>query len=292
MYIGEIRYRSVMDFSKYHALGNDYVVVEAAHVGNALTPEAVARICLRNFGLGADGILIHEIEPEPGVFHVRILNPKGSEAEKSGNGLRIFSRYLWDQGAVGGDPFPVATAGGRVTCQVCDKGRTVTVDMGHVSFHSHDIPVTGLPREVIQENVIVNGRRLKFSAASIGNPHCVIVSNEISEQETRSLGPLLETESLFPNLTNVQFAKVIDRANIQIEIWEREAGYTLASGTSSCAAAAVAHRLGLCDSEVSVHMPGGTIAIEIGEDFAVRMTGPVVKVAEGRLSNEILEEAI
>ena len=279
-----------MQFSKYHALGNDYVVVEAANVGDVLTPEVVARICLRNFGLGADGILIRESDPEPGVFHVRFLNPDGSEAEKSGNGLRIFSRYLWDQNAVGQDPFPVATAGGRVICRVAESGRIVTVDMGRVSFYSHDIPVAGPPREVIGETLTVDGTPLVFSAASIGNPHCVIVREEISEAETRHLGPLLETETLFPNLTNVQFLQVVDRGNIRIEIWERGAGYTLASGTSSCAAAAVARRLGLCDGAVNVRMPGGTIAIEIAEDYSVRMTGPVVKVAEGRLSREILED--
>ena len=277
-----------MQFSKYHALGNDYVVIDAAGAGGGLTADVVRRICQRNFGLGSDGILLREQDPEPGLFHVRIFNPDGSEAEKSGNGLRIFSRYLHDRQAVEAEQeFPVLTAGGRVVCRVSRDGRTVSVDMGRVSFHSHDVPVTGPPREVIREHVTVDHQDVEFTAASIGNPHCVVLRDELSEEETRRLGPLLETETIFPNLANVQFTQVVDRGNLRLLIWERGAGYTLASGTSSCAAAAVAHRLGLCDASISVHMQGGVLQIEIGERYAVRMTGPVVQVAEGRLSREI-----
>ncbi|MEQ8790008.1 MAG: diaminopimelate epimerase [Pirellulaceae bacterium] len=279
-----------MQFSKYHALGNDYIVMEAAEAAGGLTAEIIGRVCARNFGLGSDGILIREPDPAPGKFHVRFINPDGSEAEKSGNGLRIFSRYLWDQGAVEAEAeFPVQTAGGQVTCKVSPAGRVVTVDMGRISFHSHDVPVTGPPREVIQEELEVNGDTLTFTAANIGNPHCVVLREELSVEETHRLGPLIETETVFPNLTNVQFLQVLDRENIRIEIWERGAGYTLASGTSSCAAAAVARRLDLCESVVAVHMPGGHLRIEISDDYLVRMTGPVVKVADGRLSTEVLE---
>jgi diaminopimelate epimerase len=279
-----------MKFSKYHALGNDYVVIEAAEAAGRLTPELVRRICVRNFGLGADGILLREADPQPGRFHVRFLNPNGSEAEKSGNGLRIFARYLWDHEAVAEDQeFPVETAGGMVTCKVSHRGRVVTVAMGRVSFHSHDVPVTGPPREVIQEELVVNGARLTFTAANIGNPHCVVFREKASAEEIQRLGPLIETETVFPNLTNVQFVEVLDRENLRIEIWERGTGYTLASGTSSCAAAAVAKRLDLCENMVSVHMPGGKLRIEINDDYSVRMTGPVVKVADGELSREALE---
>lgn len=279
-----------MQFSKYHALGNDYVVIDAADAGDRLTPDMIRRICQRNFGLGSDGILLREADVEPGVFRVRIFNPDASEAEKSGNGLRIFSRYLRDRQAVEAEQeFPVLTAGGRVSCRVSRDGRMVSVAMGRVSFHSHDVPVTGPPREVIREHVTVGNQDIEFTAASIGNPHCVVFRKEISEEETRRLGPLLETETIFPNLANVQFTQVIDRGNLRILIWERGAGYTLASGTSSCAAAAAAHRLGLCDASIRVHMPGGELQIEIGDKFAVRMTGPVVQVAEGRISREIFE---
>jgi diaminopimelate epimerase len=139
---------------------------------------------------------------------------------------------------------------------------------------------------VLNESIQIGGKRFMFCAASIGNPHCVVLLATTPEL-ARQFGPLIEGHSNFPNRTNVQFLNVLDRANIQIEIWERGAGYTLASGSSSSAAAAVAHKLGLCDGSITVHMPGGKLAIEIGKDFDIRMTGPVTRVAEGSISAEI-----
>ena len=278
-----------MQFTKYHALGNDYLVVEERDAGERLHPRAVQRVCARHFGLGGDGILVRVADPAPGQFALRIFNSDGSEAKKSGNGLRIFSCYLWDQRAVGLDPFVVHTPGGQVTCRVHDGGRIVTVDMGRVAFHSHEVPVVGPPREVIQEPLTVGGHALRYTAVSIGNPHCVIIRDSVSAEEACKLGPLVETESCFPGHTNVQFVEVLDRSSLRIEIWERGVGYTLASGTSSCASAAVARRLELCDAEVTVHMPGGELAIEVSPTYDVRMTGPVARVAEGRISEELFE---
>ena len=159
--------------------------------------------------------------------------------------------------------------------------------MGKVSFDSRIIPVEGPRRDVINEKMEIGGQTIEFCAATIGNPHCVILGTKISAEEARRLGPLIENEPRFPNRTNVQFMKVVDRSNIQIEIWERGAGYTLASGSSSSAAAAVAYRLGLCDGQITVHMPGGKIEIKIAEDFAVSMTGTVTRVAEGVFYREM-----
>ena len=133
---------------------------------------------------------------------------------------------------------------------------------------------------------------MTFCAATIGNPHCVILRNEVSEEDTRKWGPHIETDPRFPNRINVQFMKVLDRANIQIEIWERGAGYTLASGSSSSAAAAVAHKLGLCDSEITVHMPGGQLHISIKENFFITMTGGVTKVSEGIIYDEMFDQPL
>ncbi len=168
----------------------------------------------------------------------------------------------------------------------------MTVDMGRVSFDSTQIPVEGSPREVINETIVINGQELIFCAATIGNPHCVILRNEVSEDEARRWGPLIETDPRFPNRTNVQFMKVLDRSNIQIEIWERGAGYTLASGSSSSAAATVAYRLGLCDSQIAVHTPGGKIDITVSSDFSVSMMGPVTRVAEGIMSTEMFSMSL
>jgi len=139
---------------------------------------------------------------------------------------------------------------------------------------------------------VVAGTELRYCAATIGNPHCVLIQDEISEEETRRLGPHIETEPRFPNRTNVQFVKVRDRANIEVEIWERGAGYTLASGSSASAAAAVARRMGLCDSRITVHMPGGCLEITVSDDFSILMTGPVTRVAEGTLSEEVFSQAL
>jgi diaminopimelate epimerase len=278
---------SPIPFYKYHALGNDYIVLNPAEFDDALTEDTVRLICHRNFGIGSDGILLGPIKDKHNKVALTIFNPDGSQAEKSGNGLRIFTRYLWDIGWIEGDSISIHTAGGVVRSRVFEDGRLISVEMGRVSFDSNIIPVEGPEREVINEKMEVNGRIFEFCAATIGNPHCVVLKTGISAAEAKEIGPLIENEPRFPNRTNVQFMKILDRSNIQIEIWERGAGYTLASGSSSSAAAAVARRLGLCDSQITVHMPGGKIEIKIAEDFAVSMTGPVTRVAEGEIHPEM-----
>jgi diaminopimelate epimerase len=279
-----------MNYTKYHALGNDYIVLHPDDLQVELKPQTVRLICHRNYGIGSDGILLGPLDSKSCDFGLRIFNPDGSEAEKSGNGLRIFARSLWDQGLVGEQAFTVETVGGPVSCRVESKGRSVMVEMGEVSFSSQKIPVAGPPREVLNEEIHVGDRLFKFCAATIGNPHCVILSDELSSEDARRYGPLIEKDPRFPNRTNVQFMKVIDRKNIQIEIWERGAGYTLASGSSSTAAAAVAHRLGQCDSDIQVQMPGGSLGIQFKKGFFATMTGPVTKVCDGRMAKEMFEK--
>ncbi len=278
-----------MKFVKYHGLGNDYLVLHPADLDWELTEHQIRTICHRNYGPGSDGILLGPLPSSQCDFRLRILNPDGGEAEKSGNGLRIFSRDLYDQGLVSHTPFTIETLGGNVTAQVHEGGKMITVDMGQVSFDSSKIPVEGPQRDVINETLVVEGEELTFCAATVGNPHCVVIREEISAQEARQWGPFIETDPRFPNRTNVQFMKVLDHANIQIEIWERGAGYTLASGSSSSASAAVAYKLGLCDRDITVHMPGGTLHITLTEDFLITMTGPVTKVYNGYISPEMFE---
>lgn len=276
-------------FSKYHALGNDYLVLDPKDQPVALTPQQIKTICDRHYGIGSDGILFGPLPSTRAPFSLRIFNPDGSEAEKSGNGIRIFCRYLWDCKLVGDEPFSVETKGGIVQAEILNNGELVRVEMCMVSFRSEDIPVAGQLREVLQEQISVGDRTFQFCGATIGNPHCVILLDDITPSLAKQYGPLLENHVLFPNRTNVQFLKVLDRKNIQIEIWERGAGYTLASGSSSCASAAIARKLGMCDSQITVHMPGGSIAISIDHEFRITMTGPVTRVAEGHLSEEMFE---
>ncbi len=282
-----------MQFHKYHALGNDYIVLDPADFPKWKEPDSgqIRVICHRNFGIGSDGILWGPL-PSGGQgaaqsFGLRIFNPDGSEAEKSGNGTRIFARYLWDHKIAKSPVFEIRTPGGVVAADIRDNGRLIVMDMGRVSFSSDRIPVNGPPREVLNERLQAGESVFTFSAATIGNPHCVIVLPEVSAQIARRHGPLIETNPLFPNRTNVQFLQVLDRANIRIEIWERGAGYTLASGTSSSASAAVARRLGLVERDVAVHMPGGTLGIRIGDDYSITMTGTVNRVADGSMDAEL-----
>jgi diaminopimelate epimerase len=280
-----------MKFQKYHALGNDYLVFDPEGKTHPFSETETIRICHRNFGLGSDGILVGPLPSEKADFGLQILNPDGSEAEKSGNGLRIFARYLRDSKRVGTNAFTVDTLGGVVSCEVSESADVITVEMGQVSFHSDIIPVNieGDAREVADENITVGSGTLKYYAATIGNPHCVIPVDQVSKEEALQLGPLLENHPNFPNRTNVQFLEIIDRNRIKIEIWERGAGYTLASGSSSSAAGAVARKMGACDQDITVEMPGGEIQLVIDDAFNVKMAGPATRVATMDLDPECLQ---
>jgi len=279
------------EFVKSHGLGNDYFVLDGSRISFELTPAAIRLLCDRNYGIGSDGILL--LGPSArAAFGLRILNPDGSEAEKSGNGLRIFAKYLYEHGHTDKKEFTIDTPGGIVTAELeVRDGRVpfVTVEMGTATFDSRLIPVRGEEREVVNEEMRIEGEVLRFTAVSVGNPHCVVFAETLDEGYTRLLGPLIETSELFPNRTNVQFARVVSEDRVEIMIWERGAGYTLASGSSSCAVAAACVRNGLTDSKVTVSMPGGELDIEIRADWSIKMRGAVEEVAYGTLSDDLIE---
>lgn len=275
---------------KYHGLGNDYIVLDPNKNSITLNKETIKLICHRNFGVGSDGILYGPII-EKEKIKLKIYNPDGSEAEKSGNGVRIFSRYLLEDGYIKEKSFVLNTLGGDVTVAYLDnKGYMIKVDMGKTTFTSNEIPVAGNIRQVINEPMLFNGKIYNATCLSIGNPHCVIPMKEVSEKIAKELGPYVESSPYFPNRINMQILKILDRNNIQIEIYERGAGYTLASGSSSCAAASAAYKLGLVDNNITVHMPGGKLQIEIAPDGMVFMTGSVNKVGTITLSKEFINE--
>ena len=268
---------AVAHYVKSHGLGNDYIVIDPANVPFAVTPEAVRLICDRHRGVGSDGILL--VAPAADAdFGVRIFNPDGTEAEKSGNGARIFAKFLREHGYTNKDHFTIHTLGGRVTCALeHEDGRVarITVDMGKARFD---------PLDAIE----VGGRRFEVTSVSIGNPHCVIVVPDLAKIDIRELGPKIETHPAFPHRTNVQFAQVVSRNEVRILIWERGAGYTLASGSSSCAVVAAVHRKGLVDRDVKVSMPGGQLSISIAPDGEIRMRGPVEEICTGDVSPDLL----
>lgn len=276
-------------FYKYQALGNDMLVLDPASFEPALTPAVIRLLGDRHFGLGADGICYGPLPGEFGPPRMRFFNPDGSESGKSGNGLRIFARYLWEQGYVEGPSFAIGIGGETVQVALTDAGgRRMSIEMGRLSFHSRDIPVTGPAREVINETMNVAGHTYIITAVTIGNPHCVIFADEISEAATRAAGPAIEVDPHFPQRTNVQFGRVLDRHTLQIEIWERGAGYTLASGSSSCAAAGAAVKTGRCLSPVEVRMAGGTAQVGLEADGRVRLTGAVEAVGFGVLAEDLV----
>jgi len=281
-----------MQFTKSHALGNDYLVLDARNYPEPPDSADIVVICDRHYGPGSDGILYGPTLSKKADFGLRIFNPDGSEAEKSGNGLRIFARYLWNQDLVGEKPFTVETEGGVVTCVVNDYDSKITVDMGEVSFFNKDIPVEGPQREVLAETLEVRGKPYTFYAATIGNPHCILPMDKISKEIACELGPVIEKLPIFPKRTNVQFMKVLDRKNIRIEIWERGAGYTYSSGSSSSAAAAVAFKMGACEASIDVHMPGGIVHVDIDKDYNIQMTGPVTRVGTFEIHPEAFSHDI
>jgi diaminopimelate epimerase len=280
----------MIPFTKGHGLGNDYLVFRESDLHAPLGTAAIVRICDRNWGVGSDGILLFTAS-ERADFGLRIFNPDGSEAEKSGNGLRIFAKYLWDHGFAKHTTFTVETPGGIVECQChvrAERVHAVTVEMGRATFQASEIPMVGPRGEAVAATVVLpEGRTVTVTAVSVGNPHCVVFGDRLDEDETRRTGPLLERHAAFPNRTNVQFVRTMSRRQIDIHIWERGAGWTLASGSSSCAAAAAAVRNGLCDhGRVTVTMPGGELTIDVRPDWSLKLEGPVEEVCTGALSAE------
>ncbi|MFO0706867.1 MAG: diaminopimelate epimerase [Nitrospira sp.] len=281
-------------FFRGHGLGNDYIVMDPKELTFKLTPKNIKAVCDRNWGLGSDGILAL-VPTKKADFGLRIFNPDGSEAEKSGNGLRIFARYLHATGKTKKKHFTVETKGGVVTIDLhVDRhgdASAVTVEMGHATFKPAALPCTLDAPELIQRPIEAAGQSLVFTGVSVGNPHCVVfkqAGQSWSREDLLKLGPALENHPLFPKRTNVQLAVPTGPKEIFILIWERGAGETQASGSSSCAAASAAVRLGLVKSPVTVKMPGGTLNIDVADDFALTMKGPVAEVARGTLSPSFL----
>ncbi|MQA91537.1 MAG: diaminopimelate epimerase [Gemmatimonas sp.] len=279
-----------MDWLKAHGLGNDYLAIDAGRLPGELTPPVVRLICDRNHGLGSDGILVRVASSEAD-FGIRIYNPDGSEAEKSGNGLRIFAVYLLEAGDVTvGVPFRVETKSGTVRLEVVDVSPDgvymVEAAMGRASFRSSAVGLQGPDREVDGETLeLPGGDRVAIYTVSVGNPHCVCFEDELVLEDLRRRGPLISTHPWFAQGTNVQFARATGPDEVEAFVWERGAGETLASGSSACAVAAAAVRRGLVQEHaVRVVMPGGTLQVTVGAEWDLVLRGPVESVARARLS--------
>lgn len=275
---------------KYHGMGNDYLIFDPNKNDLTLTTENVRLICNRNFGVGADGLLIGPVIGED-MMTLKILNPDGSEAEKGGNGVRIFAKYLKDAGYVQKHNFVLNTLSGEERIHYLnEEGTRIRVTMGKLSFWSDEVPMTGPRREVLNETMVFGNIPYRVTCLSIGNPHCVIWLDDISRDLVCRIGQYTENADSFPEKINTQLLKVIDRTNIEIEIYERGVGYTLASGSCGCAAAGAAYKMGLTDPKMLVHMPGGILEVEVEEDGTVLMTGDVGYIGRVSLAHSFVEQ--
>ncbi len=271
---------SSITMSKYQGLGNDYLILDARKNQFQLRGKKAALMCRRGFGLGADGVLYGPVQIN-GKMGVHIFNADGSESAISGNGVRIFAKYLIDQGYVSEKKFEIETLAGTIEVEALNARATdFRVKMGTASFWSDEIPVLGERREVVNEMMTFNGQKYKATCLTVGNPHCILFFDKVKEETVKALGPYVENAEIFPHRMNLQICQKIDRGNLDMQIWERGSGYTRASGTGSVAAAAAAYRLGLIDSRVNVNQPGGMILVEIEEDGNLYMTGSVGFVAD------------
>lgn len=280
-------------FVKSHGLGNEYIVLNSEKISFKLTSNAIKRLCNIHFGIGSDGVLL-KVPSNKADFGFKVFNPDASEAEKSGNGLRIFCKYLYDYNYTDKKEFTVETLGGIVKAHIVKetdgKANVVTVDMGKAIFTSRDIPVNSDKPEFIKEKITAGDREYEVNCVSVGNPHCVIIKDVLDESEIKKYGTFIENHKLFPNRINTQFAKVMNRNEAEVLIWERGAGYTLASGSSSCAVASVLVKSGLTDGDVTIRMKGGSLGISIDKEWNIGMTGEVRETISGILSEELISD--
>lgn len=275
-------------FSKMHGLGNDFVVIDAISQKLRLTPEKIRFIADRHFGIGCDQILLVEIPESSAVdFRYRIFNADGSEVENCGNGARCFARFVRDRKLTGKKVIKVETAGGLIELNVQDDEQ-VSVNMGVPRLSPEQVPFTGENKSVLSRAVTyslsVAGKTLQISAVSMGNPHAVQVVDNVKTAEVEMLGPLIENHPQFPARVNAGFMQILSRDEINLRVYERGAGETLACGTGACAAVVAGRLRGLLNEKVKVNLPGGSLRIEWPDESApVIMTGPAEFVFHGQI---------
>lgn len=278
-----------MQFEKWQALGNDYVIVEADALPFELTPRRIRAICASHTGISADGILLLSEAEEPGYLaRLRIFNPDGSEAEVSGNGAREAILYMRRNGWAEHDTFSIQTAAGELRPTITSSS-TCTVDMGRARLRSDDYP-SGAQDGAGELSAA--GLTWRFRHVQVGNPQCairVLDESELYALDLGAIGPEIEHHELFPNRTNVSWYTALEPGRIRARIFERGAGETTASGTGATGAA-VAHVLDGGDSPVTVVLDGGELEIEVGEDLHITLTGWAVPVFRGALADEFVEE--
>lgn len=281
-----------MRFSKWQGLGNDYILFDGADLSGSPSPEACALLCDRHFGVGADGLLIHH--PPSGAVpgaaaRMRIFNPDGSEPEMCGNGIRMFARYLADRGVIGDGESTIETLAGPIRPRLLPDGR-VRVHMGAARFKSAAVDAAAWEpvEEIVERPIEALGDTYVFTFVDVGNPHCIVVTDDVEAVPLERVGPALETHPLFPRRANVEFIQREPDGSVRMRVWERGVGETQACGTGATAVGVAAVRLGLAASPVLVHLPGGDLEIEVLASGDAVMTGPAEEVFAGELSGAMM----
>jgi diaminopimelate epimerase len=305
-------------FVKSHGLGNEYLIFERGNITFKVTKKAIRKICNVNFGIGSDGLLINmgplNRATENADIGLKIFNPDGSKAEVSGNGLRIFCKYVFDYGLIKRRDFIVKIWPRKIKdkpllrqCKIDElengKARVITIDMGYPEFRCDKIPVISNYEISQSEMFYIKGNRkpIEINCVSVGNPHCTIIKEVEGKRELynrpymvsqiKKYGPIIEkSKNKFPDKINIQYARVVNREEVEILIWERGAGYTLASGSSSCAVASILRKLDKINEKVKIRMMGGELKIAIDNDGRITMTGEVKQICEGFLNEELINE--
>jgi len=270
-------------FSKMHGLGNDFVVFDGISQEVRLSPEQIRHIAHRRFGIGCDQVLLVESTAMPEAdFRYRIFNADGTEVEQCGNGARCFARFVIEEGLTDKRSIPVETSAGLITLEALDDGQ-VTVDMGVPRLEPDEIPFQADHRAV-EYDLDVRGQTFQVAAVSMGNPHAVLRVPDVQAAPVKELGATIERHPRFPNRVNVGFMKVVDSGHIQLRVFERGAGETMACGTGACAAVVAGRMQGLLDDTVEVSLPGGQLVIKWPErESPVMMTGPATQVFKGEI---------
>lgn len=265
-----------MKFVKMHGLGNDFVFFTSDQLNGISAVNLAKKICRRGFSVGADGIVIVS-DSNDADYEMKIINADGSEAEMCGNAIRCLGKYLYEVEKDKRDKFDIETKAGIKKLELVtdnDLVKSVTVDMGIPGLRGTDIPIRIDKAKIVNEKLQVIGTELEFTAVSMGNPHAIVFCEEIDNNKVKTLGPEIERHPLFQNGTNVEFVKINDRNNINVSVWERGVGETLACGTGACASAVASVLNGYTANKVTVNLPGGSLLIN-WENFSGRvfMTG-------------------
>lgn len=274
----------LLRFTKMHGIGNDFVVLDLISQRFNLQEEHVRMFADRRLGIGCDQVLVVETPRQPDVdFRYRIYNCDGGEVEQCGNGARCFARFVRDKKLTGKKTIRVETSSGIIELAVMEDHQ-VEVNMGEPILSPAEIPFTTEEAQCGAYSIEVNGQRCEIGAVSMGNPHSVMLVDDVDTADVETLGPAIESHSQFPQRVNAGFMQIVSRNEINLRVYERGAGETLACGTGACAAVVSGIVRGLLDQQVITHLPGGSLTIEWrGEGHPVMMTGPATNVFEGQI---------